>query len=454
MALQTTNPATGEILATFPELTDLEVQAKLDKAAAAFLTWKNTSFAERADLMRKVGNLFRENKERLGKLATLEMGKPVTQAIAEAEKCALACDYYADNAERILAPRSIATEAKESYVLHEPTGIILAVMPWNFPFWQVMRFAAPALMAGNVGVLKHASNVPQCAAAFEEMFTQAGFPEGVFQNLAIGSAKVEQVVRHPKVTGVALTGSEAAGSKVAGLAGSLIKTSVLELGGSDPFVVLADADIEYAAEMAAKGRLQNNGQSCIAAKRFIVEDAAYDAFLERFVHYVSSQVIGDPMDPRTTLGPVVNEQGRLDLERQIDDAVAQGAMIATGGKRMEGPGFFFEPTILTDITKDMLAYHEELFGPVACVYRVKDAEEALFVANDTTFGLGGSVWTKDLEKGKALAAKIRAGAVFVNAIVKSDPRVPFGGTGVSGFGRELAEEGIKEFVNVKTVWVA
>ncbi len=454
MALQTTNPATGEILATFPELTDLEVQAKLDKAAAAFLTWKNTSFAERADLMRKVGNLFRENKERLGKLATLEMGKPVTQAIAEAEKCALACDYYADNAERILAPRSIATEAKESYVLHEPTGIILAVMPWNFPFWQVMRFAAPALMAGNVGVLKHASNVPQCAAAFEEMFTQAGFPEGVFQNLAIGSAKVEQVIRHPKVTGVALTGSEAAGSKVAGLAGSLIKTSVLELGGSDPFVVLADADIEYAAEMAAKGRLQNNGQSCIAAKRFIVEDAAYDAFLERFVHYVSSQVIGDPMDPRTTLGPVVNEQGRLDLERQIDDAVAQGATIATGGKRMEGPGFFFEPTILTDITKDMLAYHEELFGPVACVYRVKDAEEALFVANDTTFGLGGSVWTKDLEKGKALAAKIRAGAVFVNAIVKSDPRVPFGGTGVSGFGRELAEEGIKEFVNVKTVWVA
>lgn len=454
MPLQTTNPATGEVLATFPELTDAEVQAKLDKAAAAFLSWKQTSFAERARLMRKVGDLFREEKDRLGKLATLEMGKPVTQAVAEAEKCALACEYYAENAERILAPRTIVTDAKESYVLHEPTGIILAVMPWNFPYWQVMRFAAPALIAGNVGVLKHASNVPQCAAAFEEMFTKAGFPEGVFQNLAIGSAKVEQVIRHPKVTGVALTGSETAGSKVAGLAGSLIKTSVLELGGSDPFVVLADADIAYAAEMAAKARLQNNGQSCIAAKRFIVEDAAYDAFLERFVHHVSSQVIGDPMDPKTTLGPVVNEQGMIDLERQIEDAVAKGATIATGGKRMGGAGFFFEPTVLTGITKDMLAYHEELFGPVACVYRAKDASEALRIANDTPFGLGGSVWTKDLEKGKKLAAEIRAGAVFVNAIVKSDPRVPFGGTGVSGFGRELAEEGIKAFVNIKTVWVA
>jgi succinate-semialdehyde dehydrogenase/glutarate-semialdehyde dehydrogenase len=453
MALRSTNPATEEVFFEVPELTDEQLQTKLTVAETTFLLWRGKTFSERADLFRRLATLFRERAPELGKLATLEMGKTLAQAVAEVEKCATVCEYYAERGEEFLSPEHIESDASESYVRYEPIGVVLAVMPWNFPFWQVMRFAAPALMAGNVGVLKHASNVPQCAQALEDIFLAAGFPVGVFQNLAIGSGKVEQVIRHRSVQGVALTGSETAGSKVAALAGSLIKKTVLELGGSDAFVVLADADIARTAQMAAKGRLQNNGQSCIAAKRFIVVDAVYEEFLQAFTAEVEKYVVGDPMEAATALGPLVNEDGRADIERQVMESVAKGARVVTGGKRVGEKGFFYAATILADVVPGMPAYHEELFGPVASVIRVRDSAEAIRVANDTEFGLGGSIWTKDLETGKALAAQIRAGAVFVNGIVKSDARLPFGGTSVSGYGRELSKDGIREFVNVKTVWV-
>ena len=454
MALRAINPTTEEVMVEIPELTDEQLDAKLAAAEYAFVSWRETSFAERAALLRKAGEVFRRRATEFGRLATLEMGKPLAQAIAEVEKCATACDYYADRGEEFLSSEQIPSDASESYVRYEPIGIVLAVMPWNFPFWQVMRFAAPALMAGNVGVLKHASNVPQCAQAFADAFDEAGFPPGVFQNLAIGSSKVERVIRHRSVQGVALTGSEFAGSKVAELAGSLIKKTVLELGGSDPFIVLEDADVANAAKIAAKARLQNNGQSCIAAKRFIVVDAVYHEFLDAFTKEVEAYVVGDPMETATTLGPLVNAAGREDLEKQVAESVAKGARIVTGGKRVGERGFFYAPTILADVVPGMPAYHDELFGPVASLIRVHDADEAIRVANDTPFGLGGSVWTKDVERGKLLAARVRAGAVFVNGMVKSDPRLPFGGTGVSGYGRELSLHGIREFVNVKTVWVA
>lgn len=453
MPLRAINPVTEEMLWEIPELTDEQLDAKLSIAENMFTMWRGTSFHERSVLFHRLAALFRERAPELGRLATLEMGKPLTQAVAEVEKCATVCEYYADRGEEFLSPEHIESDASESYVRYEPIGVVLAVMPWNFPFWQVMRFAAPALMAGNVGVLKHASNVPQCAQGLEDIFLAAGFPVGAFQNLAIGSAKVERVIRHRSVQGVALTGSETAGSKVAALAGSLIKKTVLELGGSDAFVVLADADIPRTAQMAAKGRLQNNGQSCIAAKRFIVVESVYDEFLKAFTAEVEKYVIGDPMEAATTLGPLVNEGGRADIERQVAESVAKGAKIVTGGKRVGEKGFFYAATILADVVSGMPAYHEELFGPVASVIRVKDSAEAIRVANDTPFGLGGSVWTQDLELGKTLAAQIRAGAVFVNGIVKSDARLPFGGTGISGYGRELSKDGIREFVNVKTVWV-
>lgn len=454
MALRAINPATEELLLEVPELLDEQLAEKLGLAERMFAVWRETSFEERAKLFKNLGELFRKKGKALGKLASLEMGKPFAQAIAEVEKCATVCDYYAENAKEFLAPEYIQSDASESYVRFDPIGVVLAVMPWNFPFWQVMRFAAPALMAGNVGVLKHASNVPQCAQALEDIFREAGFPEGVFLNLAIGSSKVEQVIRYPAVWGVALTGSEYAGSKVAALAGSLIKKTVLELGGSDPFIVLADADIAVAAKTAAKARLQNNGQSCIAAKRFIVVDEVYDEFLSAFTKEVESYVVGDPLDEQTTLGPLVNAAGREDIERQVQESVEKGARIVTGGKRIGEQGFFYAATILADVAPGMPAYHEELFGPVASVIRVRDAEEAVRVANDTPFGLGGSVWTKNTEVAKSLAVKIRSGSVFVNGLVKSDARLPFGGTGISGYGRELSSYGLREFVHVKTVWVA
>lgn len=429
------------------------LQEKLRVAAEAASAWRESGVDERAQLLRRVGDLCRDRAPELGRMAAEEMGKPIAQAIAEVEKCALVCDYYAEHGERFLAPKPLASDALESYVAYEPLGVILAVMPWNFPFWQVMRFAAPVVMAGNVGVLKHASNVPRCAEAFEQLFTDAGAPPGVFQNLAIGSDLVADVLRHPAVQGVALTGSEYAGSKVAELAGSLIKRSVLELGGSDAFVVLADADVERAATIGAKARLQNNGQSCIAAKRFIVVDAVYDQFLAAFKRAFEAAVVGDPLDPATTVGPVIDEKALAELQRQIDESITKGATIETGGTRLPLPGTYLAPTILTNVQPGMPAYEEELFGPVASVMRAADADDALRLANDTRFGLGGSVWTEDLELGKRLARKMRCGAVFINDFVRSDPRLPFGGTGVSGYGRELAEEGIREFMNVKTVCV-
>jgi succinate-semialdehyde dehydrogenase/glutarate-semialdehyde dehydrogenase len=453
MALISKNPTTEEVFGTFPELTDEQLATKLTLAEATFKIWSQTSLAERLAPMKRLSALFRERAPELGKLATLEMGKPLAQAIAEVEKCSLACDYYVEHAEQILAPQSIKSDASESFIRFDPIGVLLAVMPWNFPYWQVMRFAGPALAAGNVGVLKHASNVPQCAVAFEKLFIEAGFPEGAFQNLPIGSAKVEQVIRHPAVQGVALTGSEAAGGKVAALAGSLIKRTVLELGGSDPFIVLADADIPYAAEMATKARLQNNGQSCIAAKRFILVEAIYDQFLALFKERFEASIIGDPLDPKTTIGPLASEAGLQEIEKQVTDSLAKGARLITGGSRMGTKGFFYAPTILADVKPGMPAYEEEFFGPVAIVIRAKDTEDAIHLANDNRFGLGSSLWTKDAELAKQLAPRIHAGSVFVNGMVKSDPRLPFGGTGVSGYGRELSSWGLYEFMNVKTVWI-
>ena len=453
MPLQSKNPATEEVIASFPELTDEELSQKIALAEATFKTWSTAPLEGRLKPLQRLGRLFRERAPELGKLATLEMGKPVTQAIAEVEKCSLACEYYVAEAARILTPQTITSDASESFVRFDPIGVLLAVMPWNFPYWQVMRFAAPALAAGNVGVLKHASNVPQCAAALEKLFIEAGFPEGAFQNLAIGSGKVEQVIRYPAVQGVALTGSEHAGSKVAELAGSLIKKTVLELGGSDPFIVLADADLEYAAQIGAKARLQNNGQSCIAAKRFILVEEIYDRFLEHFKAQFDASVIGDPLDRKTTIGPLVSQAGLDELDQQVANSVAKGAKLITGGSRVGSRGFFYAPTILADVKPGMPAYEEELFGPVAIVIRAKDTEDAIRIANDNRFGLGSSLWTNDTQLAKQLAPRIRAGCVFVNGMVKSDPRLPFGGTGVSGYGRELSAHGLYEFMNLKTVWI-
>ncbi len=453
MPLISKNPATEEVIAEFPELTDAELAEKLTLAETVFKTWSQTPLEQRLAPLKRLGELFKERSAELGKIASLEMGKPITQAIAEVEKCSLACDYYVENAAQILAPQQMKSSASDSYVRFDPIGVLLAVMPWNFPYWQVMRFAAPALAAGNVGVLKHASSVPQCAMALEKLFLDAGFPVGTFQNLAIGSSKVEQVIRYPAVQGVALTGSETAGSKVAALAGSLIKKTVLELGGSDPFIVLDDADLPYTAMMAAKARLQNNGQSCIAAKRFILVDAIYDQFLALFKEQVEASVVGDPLDPTTTLGPLVNEAGLNEIDTQVANSVAKGARIITGGTRLGTKGFFYAPTIIADVKPGMPAYEEEFFGPVAIVIRAKDTEDAIRIANDNRFGLGSTLWTQNIELAKQLAPRIRAGCVFVNGMVASQPGLPFGGTGVSGYGRELSAWGLYEFMNVKTVWI-
>lgn len=453
MPIQSQNPATGEVVKTIDELSDAEIARKLEIAQSTFETWRKTSFPERAEKLKKAAEILRTDAREYGELATIEMGKPIKQAIAEVEKCALVCDYYAKNAEKILEHEIVATDASESYVQFDPLGIVLAVMPWNFPYWQVFRFIAPACMAGNVGLLKHASNVPQCASAIEEIFLRAGFPEGVFQNLLIGSSKVEGLIRDPRVKAVTLTGSEYAGRKVAATAADEIKKSVLELGGSDPFIVLADADIEAAASGAVMARLQNNGQSCIAAKRFIVVEEVYEKFCELYKAKFEALKIGNPMEEDTDVGPMVNESSREEIERQVTESIAKGARILTGGARIDGSGYFYKPTILVDVKPGMPAYSEEFFGPVASVIKVKDADSAIHVANDTIFGLGASIWTRDTEKAKQLATKIESGCVFINSMVKSDPRLPFGGAKRSGFGRELSHYGMKEFVNIKTVWV-
>jgi succinate-semialdehyde dehydrogenase / glutarate-semialdehyde dehydrogenase len=451
--LKSIDPATGRELATFPEAGEAAIETSLAKAWDVRHDWRDAGVAMRASLMRSVAGVLRADKSRYAALLTSEMGKPIVEAEAEVEKCAWTAAWLAENAERLLADEPLESTGTESYAHFQPLGVILAVMPWNFPFWQAFRAGLPALSAGNVMLLKHSSNVPQAALAIEEVFREAGVPEGVFQTLLIGSAAVERIIADPRIAGVTLTGSDKAGSLVAETAGKALKKTVLELGGSDPFIVLADADINTAATVACRARNQNNGQSCIAAKRFIVEERVADDFEQRFTAAVAGLKVGNPMDRANQVGPLARGDLVDELERQVDESVRMGARAVVGGKRIAGEGYYFEPTVLTNVRSGMPAYHEETFGPVAAVIRVRDAEDALRVANDTDFGLGSNLWTSDVERGKKLAERIEAGLVFINGMVASDARLPFGGVKRSGFGRELSEYGIKEFTNIQTVWV-
>jgi succinate-semialdehyde dehydrogenase/glutarate-semialdehyde dehydrogenase len=454
MAIATINPATGQLVQSFEPLTSAQIEAKLALAAATFPTFRKLSFAERAVMMNEAAAILESDKEELGRLMTLEMGKTFRSAVDEAVKCAWACRYYADNAERFLADEEVATNAKRSYVKYQPMGVVLAIMPWNFPFWQVFRFIAPGLMAGNVGLLKHASNVPQCALKIEEILQRAGFPEGAFQTLLIGARQVDAILSDPRVAAATLTGSEGAGVEVGVSAAKRIKKVVLELGGSDPFIVMPSADIDLAVDTAVKARVINNGQSCIAAKRFIVAENIADRFERAFVAKMKALKVGDPMDAATELGPLATADAVVSLQADVDATVNAGARVLTGGKPVDGPGSFYAPTVLSDIPKESPGYREELFGPVACVFRVKDATEAICVANDSRFGLGASAWTNDAVERERFANEIDAGMVFINKMVVSDPRMPFGGVKWSGHGRELGGvHGIREFTNIKTVWV-
>jgi succinate-semialdehyde dehydrogenase / glutarate-semialdehyde dehydrogenase len=454
MAIATVNPATGETIRTFSALTDAEVEIKLELAQQTFTQYQQTSLEERAKSLNQAAEILENERERLAALATLEMGKTYTSAIAEVEKCALACRYYAEHGAQFLADIPVSTDGTKSWVRFEPVGPVLAVMPWNFPYWQVFRFAAPALMAGNVGLLKHASNVPQCALAIEEVFHRAGFMPGAFQTLLIPAEKVSSLVADPRVKAVTLTGSEPAGRQVASMAGQHLKKTVLELGGSDPFIVLDSANIEQAVSTAVKARMLNNGQSCIAAKRFIVTEKMAGSFEKAFVAKFQGLKIGDPMDPATDLGPLATPQILDDLEKQVQESLHKGASLLTGGHRITAlSGNYYEPTILTNISKDSPGYAEELFGPVASLFRVSNVQEAIQLANDTAFGLGSSAWTQDPEEQQMLIEQLQVGSVFINGMVKSDPRLPFGGTKNSGYGRELSVQGMHEFVNIKTVWV-
>jgi succinate-semialdehyde dehydrogenase / glutarate-semialdehyde dehydrogenase len=440
-------------LKTFEPLSPAEIDHKLDLASRAFEIQKRTSFQLRSERMRRAAQILDDRKEEFARLMTIEMGKPIKAARQEAEKCARVCRYYADNAQSFLSDEFVLTEASASFVAYQPLGVILAVMPWNFPFWQVFRFAAPALMAGNVGVLKHASNVPQCALAIEEIFLQAGFERGTFQTLLIGSSQVQQVLEDPRVVAATLTGSEGAGSSVAEIAGKHIKKTVLELGGSDPFVVMPSADLDEAARTGVIARTINNGQSCIAAKRFIVHEAVFDEFLQRFSTGMQSLRIGDPMDEEVQIGPLATADVLETLAEQVDRSVAMGAKAVAGGQRLDRPGNFYAPTVLIDIPKGSPAWSEELFGPVAIVFRVKNIDEAISVANSTQFGLGSSAWTNDAFEQEQFIRRLEAGSVFINSMVVSDPRLPFGGIKRSGYGRELSEFGIREFVNIKSAWI-
>jgi succinate-semialdehyde dehydrogenase / glutarate-semialdehyde dehydrogenase len=453
MPIATTNPATGELIRVFDPHSSAEVDAKIEKAHEAFRAHRRTPFAERAAKMRKAAEILEQDKDRWARLMTLEMGKTLKSAGDEALKCALACRYYADNAEKFLADETIATNAGKSYVAYQPLGVVLAVMPWNFPFWQVFRFAAPALMAGNGGLLKHASNVPQCALAIEEILCRAGFTEGEFTTLLIESSQVARVIDDSRVAAATLTGSEPAGRQVASQCGKQIKRTVLELGGSDPFIVMPSANLDEAAQTAVKARCINNGQSCIAAKRFIVHDSIYAEFERQFVEGMKALKVGDPMAATTDIGPLATAQIVGELDDQVKRAVAGGSRLLTGGKRVSGPGNFYEPTALGEVPKSCPVYYEEIFGPVAMLFRVSGIEEAIEVANDSDFGLASSVWTNDSAEIAQFTAEIEAGAVFVNGMVASDPRLPFGGIKNSGYGRELSSFGIREFCNVKTVWI-
>lgn len=451
MTMATINPATGEQLQTFEALTEKEVQEKLSLASSAFRQYRRTSFTERAAKMIRAAEILETEKGEFGRLMTIEMGKPIKAAREEVEKCAAACRFYAAAAEDFLADEDISTSAARSYVCYQPLGAVLAVMPWNFPFWQVFRFAAPALMAGNVGLLKHASNVPQCAVAIEEIFRRAGFPEGVFQTLLIGSAQVKAVIDDPRIVAATLTGSTPAGSSVASAAGARIKKTVLELGGSDPFIVMPSANLRAAVETAVTARTINNGQSCIAAKRFIIAEQIYDEFERRFVTGMEALRVGDPLDETTNVGPLATTDILATLEAQVHKAIEAGAKVLTGGKRIAGRGNFYAPTVLAGVAEDSPIYREEIFGPVAMLFRVRDINEAIRVANATPFGLGSSAWTNDASEQAQFIEEIEAGLVFINAMVASDPRLPFGGIKESGYGRELGSFGIREFVNIKTV---
>jgi succinate-semialdehyde dehydrogenase/glutarate-semialdehyde dehydrogenase len=454
MAIDSVNPATGETVASYDEMTPEQVGEALERAHRAFLDWRRVGFAERAALMRRAAGVLRERADEYARLMALEMGKPIAGGRAEAEKCAWVCDYYAEHAERFLADEPLASDAAKSLVAYEPLGVVLAVMPWNFPFWQVFRFAAPGLMAGNAGVLKHASNVFGCALAIEDVFRRAGFPDGLFRSLLVGSDAVGAVIEHPRVVAATLTGSTPAGRSVASTAGRVLKKTVLELGGSDPYLVLEDADLEAAVAACVTSRLINSGQSCIAAKRFIVPRSIAGEYTERFVELMRGKRVGDPLDESTEVGPQARRDLRDDLHRQVEKSVAEGARCLLGGEVPDGPGAFYPPTVLADVAPGMPAYHEELFGPVAAIITVADEEEAIRVANDSPFGLGAAVFTRDAARGERIARRLDAGCCFVNAYVKSDPRLPFGGIKESGYGRELSHHGIREFVNAKTVYIA
>ncbi|MEU1104316.1 MULTISPECIES: NADP-dependent succinic semialdehyde dehydrogenase [Streptomyces] len=458
MPIATVNPANGETLKTYEAMGEQEIERRLQLAEATFRTYRTTTFDERARLLHRAADLLEEDQQDIARVMTTEMGKPIQQARAEAAKCAKAMRWYADHAEELLADEEPAdSDVKDSgasrvRVRYRPLGPVLAVMPWNFPLWQVVRFAAPALMAGNVGLLKHASNVPQTALYLEDLFHRAGFTEGTFQTLLIGSGAVDEILRDERVKAATLTGSEPAGRAVASTAGEMIKKTVLELGGSDPFVVMPSADIDRAAEVAVTARVQNNGQSCIAAKRFIVHTDVYDAFAERFAEGMKALTVGDPMADDTQVGPLSSEQGLRDLEELVDDAVRSGAQVLCGGERPEGPGWYYTPTILAGITREMRIHREEAFGPVATLYRAADLDEAVLIANDSPFGLSSNVWTRDEAEVDRFVRDLEAGGVFFNGMTASHPAFPFGGVKRSGYGRELSGHGIREFCNITTVW--
>ncbi|PYK02370.1 MAG: NADP-dependent succinic semialdehyde dehydrogenase [Verrucomicrobia bacterium] len=454
MAIASTNPATGEKLKEFSAFSGAEIEKRLKRADHAFQQHRRESFPKRAQLLVSVATLLDREKKDLARMMTLEMGKLFRASVEEIEKCARGCRYYAENAERFLEDEAAQTNARRSYVHYEPMGPILAIMPWNFPFWQVFRFAAPALMAGNVGILKHAANVPQCALAIEQLFCRAGFDEGVFQTLLIEADQVEKLIVDPRIKAVTLTGSEKAGSAVGSAAAREIKKTVLELGGSDPFIVMPSADFGLAVSTAVKARTINTGQSCIAAKRFFIADKIYNSFLEKFVEQMRTLKVGDPFDETTQIGPLATEQILNGVHEQVQKSMAAGAKLLTGGNRIAGPGFFYEPTVLAGVPRESPAYREEVFGPVAAVFRVRDPEEAIEMANDSRFGLAASAWTNEPVEQELFASELESGMVFINAMSASDPRLPFGGVKRSGVGRELGAHGIREFMNAKTIWVA
>ena len=453
MTIQSINPATGEVLETFDLFSPTQIDEALASAHSAFKSWRETDFTERSALFRRLAAYLRTHKTELGRLASLEMGKPITEGEAEAEKCAWNCEYYAENAEHFLADEKIATNATGTYVSYLPLGVVLALMPWNYPFWQVFRFAAPALMAGNTAVLKHASNVSRCALEIERISHECGFPEGVFRTVLVPGAETGKLIADPRIAAVTLTGSEEAGIAVASTSGQHLKKHVLELGGSDAFIVLADADLDAAAQTAVRARFQNTGQSCIAAKRFIVVESVAEAFERKFVDAASKLVIGDPFHRETQIGPMARADLRDELDRQVQATVRMGACLLLGGKPLAGKGSFYEPTIVTNVTPEMPLFREETFGPAAAVIHARNTDHAIELANASRFGLGGNLWTRDIDQGRRLARRLESGATFLNGMTASDPRLPFGGVKHSGYGRELGVFGIREFVNVQTVWI-